>query len=228
MIRVVIGAVALALFAVPALAQSRPPLGDSARNMLGSWEFSSADRERLCTATFKPDAAAGGLKVEFDPNCAAAYPLVAGIAAWKFPDNDLLYLLDADGKALAEFSEVEDGIFEAPTPGAGVLFLQRPNAAGGPDAKPEDVAGDWIMRRGTATLCAFTLSTAPQGEGLSLAVKPGCAGSVAQLGFAQWRLDNGELLFVPARGQPWRFESAADNRWSRVPETADGFTLARQ
>ena len=216
----------IAGFSIPALAQSRPPLGDSARNMLGSWEFSSANRERVCTATFKPDAASGGLKVEFDPNCASSYPLVAGIAAWKFPDNDLLYLVDADGKALAEFSEVEDGIFEAPTPGVGVLFLQRPAAAGA-TATAEQLAGDWIMRRGTATLCAFTLSDAPQGEGLSLAVKPGCAASVAQLGFAQWRLDNGELLFVPARGQPWRFE-AADDRWSRVPETPDGFTLARQ
>lgn len=211
---------------VPAFAQGNPPLNDAARNMLGTWEFSSADRERVCTATFKADAA--GPKVEFDANCAALYPLVANIVGWRYPDNDLLYLLDDGGKALVEFSEVEDGIFEAPTPGVGVLFLQHPAAATGPEATPDQLAGDWIMRRGTATLCAVTLSTMPLRDALTLTVKPGCAASVAQLGFAQWRLDNGELLLVPARGQPWRFEAADDNRWSRVPETADGFTLARQ
>lgn len=214
-----------------ALAQSKPPappLGDSARAMLGPWEFSNADRDRVCTVTFKADAAAAGSKVEFDPNCAALFPLVGGIVGWRYPDNDLLYLLDADGKALIEFSEVEDSIFEAPTPGVGVLFLQSPAAAGTAQKTPNDVAGDWVMRRGTAILCAFTLSAAPLRDGLTLTVKPGCAASVAQLGFAQWRLDGGELMLVPARGQPWRFEAADDTRWTRVPETADGIALVRQ
>ena len=51
------------------------------------------------------------------------------IAGWTYPNNDLLKLLDAQGRPLVEFSEVEDGIFEAPTPGVGVLFLQAPAAA---------------------------------------------------------------------------------------------------
>ena len=72
-----------------------------------------------------------------------------------FPENDLLRLLDAKGKVLAEFSEVEDGIYEAPTPGVGVLFLQNAaTAAGSPPPPPEAVAGDWLLTRGTgAPLC---------------------------------------------------------------------------
>ncbi len=93
--------------------------------MIGSWEFSNADRDKICTATFSSDLTPVGFKVEFDANCGSLFPLVNNIVGWKFPDNDLLYLLDAGGKALVEFSEVEDGIYEAPTPGVGVLFLQN-------------------------------------------------------------------------------------------------------
>ena len=103
--------------------------------MIGSWEFSNADRDKKCTATFSGDRTAVGFKVEFDANCASQFPLVADIVGWKFPDNDLLYLLDSTGKALVEFSEVEDGIYEAPTPGVGVLFLQNAAAAAGPAGK---------------------------------------------------------------------------------------------
>lgn len=213
--------------AAPALAQGKPPLGDAARAMLGPWEFSNAGREKVCTATFKNDATAVGYKVEFDPHCATLYPLVARVAGWKYPDNDFLFLLDAEGNALVEFSEVEDGIFEAPTAGVGVLFLQNPAAAGAPAKPASAIAGDWTLRRGSAVLCAFALSAAPSSDALALTVKPGCAVSIAQLGFSQWRLERGELVLVPARGTPWRFEENDDNGWNRVPEGAEPVTLAR-
>jgi hypothetical protein len=227
--RVRIAAFALALASAgPAVAQTPAALGDSAKGMLGSWEFSNADRDKICTATFKTDRTAVGFKVEFDANCANLFPLVASIAGWTFPDNDLLRLVDAEGKSLAEFSEVEAGIYEAPTPGVGVLFLQNAAAAEPPPKPPSDLAGDWTMRRGNALLCAFTLSAAPSGDALALAVKPGCAASIAQLGFTQWRLDRDELMLVPARGSPWRFEEIDGTTWRRVPETADPITLVRQ
>ena len=43
------------LFAAPAFAQTpqtQPVLGDSAKGLIGSWEFSNADRDKICTATF--------------------------------------------------------------------------------------------------------------------------------------------------------------------------------
>ena len=71
------------------------------------------------------------------------------------PRNDLLYLLDARGRTLVEFSEVEDSIFEAPTPGVGVLFLQNAAAAGRP-RPPEQFAGDWaIVRKAGPPVCGL-------------------------------------------------------------------------
>jgi hypothetical protein len=212
------------------LAQTPATLGDSAKAVIGTWEFSSADRDRICTATLKSDPAPGGFKIEFDNNCGNLFPLVNDVVAWKFPENDLLRLLDAQGKSLVEFSEVEDGIYEAPTPGVGVLFLQNAVAAAGPAEKPpEELAGNWLLTRGSgAPLCVFTLATTVQGEGMALTVKPGCAASIAQLNFTQWHLDKGELVLVPARGTPWHFGEIEGSGWRRIPEGANPLMLVRQ
>jgi len=221
---------ALTLFAAGyAAAQAPATLGDSAKALIGTWEFSNADRDKICTVTFKADPVKAGFKLEFDPNCAALFPLITDVAGWSFPDGDLLRLLDAQGKALVEFSEVEDGIYEAPTPGVGVLFLQNPAAAGPPPKPPEQVAGTWTVRRGSgAPICTLTLTTTAAKDGFALSVKPGCDAAIARLNFNLWRIDRDELMLVPARGNPWRFEEVEGGNWRRIPESADQFTLVRQ
>ncbi len=109
-----------------ASAQPKTPINESAKAMIGVWEFSDAARTKICTVTFSDSSVKVGYKLKFDPACAALFPVVTKVAGWRYPDDDLLYLLDAQGQALVEFSEVEDGIFEAPTPGVGVLFLHNP------------------------------------------------------------------------------------------------------
>jgi hypothetical protein len=230
MARFLFTAAMAALFCAPALAQNRPPLGDSAKAVIatGAWEFSNADRDRKCAVRFTGDVAAVGYRLSFDENCAGLFPLVRDIVGWKYPEDDLLYLLDAQGRALVEFSEVEDGLFEAPTPGLGVLFLQNPAAAAPAAVKsPADVAGDWLLKRGDGlTLCALTLADRAAGDGLALAVKPGCNPVIANLKFAQWRLVENLLVLVPAAGDPWRFEDV-DGTWRRLSESADQLTLVR-
>ena len=223
-----LAAICVVLLCAPALAQ-KAPLGDSAKSMLeNKWEFSNADRDKRCTVTFESTAAGAGYRLEFDPNCATLFPVVRDIVSWKYPDDDLLYLLDAQGRALIEFSEVEDGMFEAPTPGLGVLFLQNPaNAAPAPTKKGTDVAGNWLIKRGETTVCSLTLTAGPSGDTFPLTVNPGCDPAITKLNFTQWRLDSGELDLLPANGDPWRFEDAGDI-WRRLTETADQMTLERQ
>jgi hypothetical protein len=212
-----------------ALAQTPAQLGDSAKALIGTWEFSNADRDKICTATFKSDSTKVGFKVEFDPNCAALFPLVSDVVGWTFPDNDLLRLLDAQGKALVEFSEVEDGIYEAPTPGLGVLFLQNAASAGPPPKPAEQVAGTWGLTRDSGKpFCVLTLTTTAAKDGFALSVKPGCDAAIAKLNFTQWRLDRDEIMLVPARGTPWRFEEIDGTSWRRLPESADPIMLVRQ
>lgn len=226
--RIVLVAILTILCAAPALAQ-KAAMGESAKGMLGDkWEFSNADRDKVCALTFKGDSIAAGFKLEFDTNCAGLFPLVKDIVAWKYPEGDLLYLLDAQGKTLIEFSEVEDGIFEAPTPGLGVVFLQNPaNAAPAPSKKPADVAGDWLVKRGDTTVCALTLTSAPTGDTFPLVIKPGCDPAISKLNFGRWRLEQAELDLLPANGEPWRFEDI-DGSWHRLSEGAEQITLVRQ
>jgi Protease inhibitor Inh len=220
--------IAAACIAGAALAQAPSSLGESAQRMIGSWEFSNADRDRTCTATFKSDPGPAGFKVEFDANCGNLFPLVRDIAGWKFPENDLLYLTDARGKSVIEFSEVEDGLFEAPTPGVGVLFLQNAAAASAPPKPAEEVAGDWSVMRKSVPVCGLTLAVTKVGDDLAVKVKSGCDASIVRLNITRWRIDRDELLLLPARGNPWRFEEVDNSTWRRVPESADQITLVRQ
>jgi hypothetical protein len=228
MVRLILIGLAV-LAAAPASAQTPAALGDSAKAVVGTWEFSNADRDKICTVTFKSDRTPGGFEVEFDKNCGNLFPLVNDVVAWKFPENDLLRLLDADGRSLVEFSEVEDGIYEAPTPGVGVLFLQSPAAAGPPPKPPEQVAGDWAIVRGSGPpLCQLTLATTAAQDGLAITIKPGCDPAIARLNLTRWRIDRDELMLVPARGNPLRFEAVDAKTWRRIPETADAILLVRQ
>jgi hypothetical protein len=220
---------ALMLISTPALAQApQTALGDSARGLLGSWEFSNADRDKICTATFADKKTPVGLAVTFNKDCDKLFPVVSDIAGWVFPDNDLLRLVDAQGRTLIEFSEVEDGVYEAPTPGLGVLFLQNAASAAGTPAKlPDQMAGDWTMRRGDTVICTASLSMTPIADGFSVALKPGCDPAIVRTNFTHWRLDRGILLFSVARGAPWRFEEIENDTWRRIPESASEITLSR-
>ena len=219
----------VAIFSVGAAqAQTPPTLGDSAKAVVGTWEFSNADRDKICTVTLKSDPLPAGFKVEFDKNCGNLFPLVNDIVAWNFPENDLLRLLDAQGKSLVEFSEVEDGIYEAPTPGVGVLFLQNAATAAPQPKPPEQVAGNWAIVRGGKPLCQLTLATDPTEDGMAVKIKPGCDPAIARLNFAQWKIDRDESMLTPARGNAWRFEEADANSWRRVPEAANPYSLVRQ
>ncbi|HET7850003.1 MAG TPA: AprI/Inh family metalloprotease inhibitor [Pseudolabrys sp.] len=212
-----------------AFAQTPPPqLGDSAKAVLGTWEFSNADREKVCSVTFKSDPSPVGFRLAFDPNCATLFPLVADIAGWKFPDNDLLYLLDARGKALVSFSEVENGIYEAPTPGVGVLFLQNAADAAAPGRQPDELAGDWAIVRSGAPLCTLALTAMAARDNLALTVKPGCDPAIERENFQAWQIDRDEMVLYPARGKPWRFEEADKGVWRRVPEGADPISLVKR
>jgi hypothetical protein len=217
----------LCLAISPAHAQT-PPLGDQAKALLGSWEFSSAGRDRRCTATFSTAPVPGGYKVEFDANCVNLFPFVQNITGWRLPDNDNLFLFDAGGKTLAEFSEVESGMFEAPTPGVGVLFLQNAAVAAPAPKRPEDVAGEWTIAGETA-LCEISFTTAAAaGGGMRLAVKPGCRDDIVKLNFTRWRIEGGELLLLPAQGTPWRFVENDSDNWRRIPETSAPVNLVRK
>jgi len=222
-------ALALLLFVCAGASAFAQSLNDQAKAILGTWEFSNADRDKTCSVTFKDTRATTGYRLEFDAAYTDDFPLLKDVAGWTYPVNDLRRFIDSKGKSLAEFSEVEIGMFEAPTPGYGVLFLQNAPDAGAQPVTLEQVVGDWVLMRGSGKpLCGITLGATPADEGFALTVKPGCDPAIARLNFARWRVDRDELMLSPARGNAWRFEQNDANTWERVPESANPYTLVRQ
>lgn len=227
-------ALALGATAAPAPAQQGPAQqrpSDAALAMVGSWEFSNADRDKRCTITFSTAAGRHGMKVEFDKDCAGLFPFITEVAGWSIAENDFLRLLDGKDQPVLEFSEVESGMYEAPKPGEGILFIQSAAAAGPAPRTPDQMAGVWDMVRGSGSpICTITLATAAVSEqDLALSVKPGCDPAVTRFAPGSWQMDRAELVIKGARGATWRFgESDTQGMWQRVPEGPEPFWMVRR
>jgi hypothetical protein len=206
-----------------------PGPGDSAKAMAGTWEFTNADRDKTCTITLRLEPVAGGMRAEFDKACAAKFPFIGEIAAWTFVENDFLRLVDAKGASVLEFNEVESGVYEAPRPGEGILFIQNAGAAGPPSRTAAEVTGEWSIVRGAGKpVCGLTLSNTAAGDGFAVRMRPPCDAFVTRFAPAIWQVERGELVLKPSKGNPWRFEEQDATTWQRVPATADPVLLVRK
>jgi hypothetical protein len=225
---VIVGAAIAGGYCGVAMAQEPPESSDAAKAMIGNWEFSNADHDKICRFAFRADVSAGGHKVDPDRNCATLFPSIKDIAGWTLDSYGTLRLLDGRGNPLIELVEAETGIFDGFQPGEGRYVLQ--SVAALPVRSPEDLVGDWAIARGTAkAICVVTLSNSPAGaDNLALKVKSGCDPFVARFGPTFWRIDRGDLLLLSARGQAWRFQEGDPTTWMRLPETADPILLVRQ
>jgi hypothetical protein len=215
-------ACALLAFDAPAHAQA---VSDEAKELQGEWEISNADRDKICTLTLVPERAPQGLKIQFDAACGEAFEITKDVVAWRL-DKDGLHFVDARGEALIDLDEVERGIFEGMRPGEGRYFLQS-LAAVRPEAKPEQVFGEWQVSRGTdEPICVIVFSSTPAGGNFSLELKPGCGQLVTSFAPTSWKMEQGEVVISSARGS-WRFEEAGEIAWRRIPEGKEPLWLVR-
>ena len=248
---IIVMAVAAGLFAGPAIAQnaqqdpqnvapSAPPdaatqgaapqssAGDPVHNMIGAWEFSNADHDKICHFNFRADSAPNGYKLDIDKNCPSLFPSTKNMVAWSVDNFGSLRLLDATGNSVVDLSEVETGMYDGFTPEEGRYILQAATSA--PQLSANDVAGDWAVTRGSGKpICLLTLANNPiAGDILALKVNPGCDAAVIRFGPTGWRMDEGELMLISPNGQTWQFEQNDANTWQRVPESSTPVLLVRQ
>jgi len=209
-------------------APSRSSAEDAVNAMIGVWEFSNADHNKVCRFTFRTEAAPGGRRVDVDKTCAGLFPSTKDISGWAVDNYGGLRLLDKQGEAVIELAEAESGMYDGFTPGEGRYILQ--SAAAAPMRSAEDMIGDWVIARGSGkAICTLTLANSPAGvDALALRLKAGCDPLVMRFNPNAWRMDQGELVLLSARGQSWQFEESEPNTWQRVPESADPILLLRQ
>lgn len=211
----------------PSAPQAAAP-GDNPSSMIGAWELSNADHDKICHFNFRADAVPGGSRVDIDKNCASLFPSTKDIVAWTLDNYSNLHLFDAQGNAVIDLTEVEGGLFDGFSPEEGRYILQT--AAAAPTLSADDMTGNWAITRGTGKpICTLTLASNPAGsDALALKLKPGCDASVTRFNPVAWRMEEGELVLLSPRGQSWQFEETDANTWQRVPESPDPILLVRQ
>jgi hypothetical protein len=218
--------------ATPQNPQPQDSAEDPAIAVIGSWEFSNADRDKVCHITFRAEAVTGGRRLDIDKNCPNFFPSTKNIAAWAVDNYGDLRLVDAQGVAVIELSQVEGGMYDGFSPQEGRYILQT--AAAAPVRTANDMVGDWSIAHSPGKpICTLTLANSPVGAGaaadvLSLKVKPGCDAAVMRFNPTGWRMQEGDLMLLSARGQSWQFEENDANTWQRVPESSDPILLTRQ
>jgi hypothetical protein len=208
--------------------QTRPSGEEAANAVLGAWEFSDADHNRVCRFNFRGEAAAGGRRLDVDKNCPNLFPSTKEVVGWALDNYGGLRLLNGRGEAVIELTEVESGMYDGFAPGEGRYVLQT--AAAAPVRSADEMVGDWAIARGTGKpICTLTLANSPTAGGaLTLRLKAGCDALVTRFNPNAWRMDQGELVLLSARGQSWQFEENDANTWQRLPESADPILLLRQ
>jgi hypothetical protein len=202
---------------------------DAIRNMVGAWEFSNADHDKICHFNFRADTVPNGYKLEIDKNCPSLFPSTKTMVAWAVDNYGSLRLLDSSGNSVVDLSEVETGMYDGFTPEEGRYILQAATSA--PQLSAGDVAGDWAVTHGTSKPnCFLTLANNPlTADILALKVKPGCGDSaITRFAPTGWRMDEGELMLMSPNGQTWQFEQSDTNTWQRVPESSIPVLLVRQ
>ena len=198
--------------------------------MSGTWEMSNSERDQLCNLTFKPEAAKGGFKLEFEAACGDSIPPLKEVEAWLL-SNDGLRLIDGRGRTVFEFSEVEVGMYEGERKGEGLYFC-RPRNRG-------SLWGQAIRRRDGRRMgdgaigeaCMFVKLTKIATKGFDefrLTIRAPCDPTMTRLNPNVWRMDRGELVLASPNGQAWRFEEREPQRWWRVPEGSDPVVLQKK
>jgi Protease inhibitor Inh len=215
----------------PQGAPAQNPADDAFHNMIGAWEFSNADHDKICHFNFRSDQVPRGYRIEIDKNCPSLFPSTKEIVAWAVDNYGGLRLLDEHGEAVVELTLVEGGMYDGFKPEEGRYILQAA-AAVQQVRTADDLVGDWAVTRSAGKpICMLSLANSPAPSGndnLALKIKPGCDTLVTRFGPTAWRMDNGELVLYSARGQIWRFEENDKDTWQRLPETADPVLLVRQ
>ena len=226
---------ALAILSWPAFAQTpaQAPAEQKPeqKTISGTWEMSNSERDQLCNLTFKPEAAKGGFRLEFDAACGDSIPPLKEVEAWILT-NDALRLIDGRGRTVFEFSEVEIGMYEGERKGEGLYFLQTAESAAafGTKRSADEMAGEWAMVRSEKSVCSLNLTkTATKGfDEFRLTIRAPCDPTLTRLNPNVWRMDRGELVLASPNGQTWRFEEREPQRWWRVPEGADPIVLQKK
>lgn len=139
MLRAMMGLAALAaLHAGPAFAEEPvfeplQPLDletvspDLAADMFGRWTISDESGKKTCAVELLKETGIGGMQIDVDPVCAAVFPVMGDIAAWRLLEGWTIDLADAERRTRLRFSTPDERYVAFPEVD-GIFTIERAQA----------------------------------------------------------------------------------------------------
>ena len=147
------------------------------------------------------------------------FPLVADIVGWTFPTTTCCICSTRRAKRWSNSARWKTASTRRRRRASACCSCRMPpRRRSAARSRRKQLAGNWAIMRGRhaalrrhAGVHGARRRHGTDGEaGLRRRRSRG-------LNFTQWRLDRDELMLVPARGAPWRFEEIEGASWRRVP-----------
>lgn len=94
-------------------------------DILGNWIITDQTGTKTCRVTFDAEATIGGYVIEIDPACAATFPVMDDVAAWRLYEGWQIVLADSTRKELIRFTTPDDTYVAEPATD-GIFTIARP------------------------------------------------------------------------------------------------------
>lgn len=96
---------------------------DFVADMFGPWKISDSADDKHCLAVLKREQTIGGMEIELAPACAANFPVLDDITAWRLMEGWAIDLVDAERKTRIRF-ETPDDVYVAFPETDGIFTIQ--------------------------------------------------------------------------------------------------------
>lgn len=106
--------------ALPAAAEDIPPLDlsvvdpEMVAEFFGPWEVRNADGSRSCTVNLTREETIGGFAIAVSDDCAAAFPVMGEVAAFRLLEGWGIVFADATRKELIRFTTPDEAYVADP------------------------------------------------------------------------------------------------------------------
>lgn len=100
--------------AAPAMAEDIPPMDLTAvdqemlAGFLGPWQVRDADGTRTCGVELSRKAAIGGMAIDVAEDCAATFPVMGEVAAWRLLEGWGIVFVDVTRQELIRFTTPDE------------------------------------------------------------------------------------------------------------------------
>ena len=224
----------LVLFTNPSWGQSAPvdlaTLDAQGRaDILGDWMVKDAEGTRSCKVTLTDNPTIGGYVIEFVPSCVKTFPVMDGVASWRYMEGAEIVFADAERKSLIRFY-TPDASYVAEPETDGIATIERLGGTNTSGLTAKNQVGLWDMQReGGKFACRIELTDMPAGNSKFTANLQTPCDDAGIRDFAPlfWSVEADHLTLYGGTGLAVGFVYDLDGDWRKDPPSGRELVLTK-